>query len=223
MRAVKTGWRLQQLYEGCLMASLAHAVMVAKYPDLSYEHSWDGFNYSVQDGLGSRGTISFAKDTCFGAFRVDHLIHEAMDIELVLGDLDLGVQRLAYDDTLQYLLDDDGGQIKPIVTMVFWSDSAGAILSSHDYSRMLEMGGQLLEKQVMERTQSTKSWQAYYDMNDDQIDFMLKLFDRKLQNPNAPIVLTSQELHLLGDDEEGLAESRTSFHELNILWDSSVV
>jgi len=221
LKAIRTSWTLQQLYEGCLLASLAHAIMVAKYPDLSYEHSWDGFNYSVQDGSGGRGTISFAKNNCFGAFRVDNLIHEAIDYEYVLKGLDFDIQKLAHDDTLQYLLDDEDGQMKPVVTTVIWADNTGEICSSHDYSRMLEMGGKLLEKQLMERSQSIRSWQDYYDMSADQVDFMVDLLNRKLQNPNSPIVLTSQELRLLGDDEEGLIESRASFHELNIAWDSS--
>jgi hypothetical protein len=50
--------------------------------------------------------------------------------------------------------------------------------------------------------------------------FMLDLFKRKLRNPNIPIILSSQELRILGDDEGGLTESRTSFDELNIQWDS---
>ncbi|WP_317367261.1 hypothetical protein [uncultured Tyzzerella sp.] len=32
---------LIKLMEGCFLFSIAHAIMVAKYPMLSFEHSWD--------------------------------------------------------------------------------------------------------------------------------------------------------------------------------------
>ncbi len=36
----------QQLYNGCIFMAVAHAVTVGEYPELNYEHSWDGINYS---------------------------------------------------------------------------------------------------------------------------------------------------------------------------------
>ncbi|MGG4154302.1 hypothetical protein [Peribacillus muralis] len=54
----------QNLWNGCILASIAHAIMVTEYPDFFYEHSWDDNNYNVQDGQGTRGTISF-KDNFF--------------------------------------------------------------------------------------------------------------------------------------------------------------
>ncbi|NQM54640.1 hypothetical protein HO404_02185 [Streptococcus suis] len=63
---------IKTLYEGCYLASISCAVMSAKFPELSFEHSWDGTNYSVQDGFGSRGTITFQNTFCVGAFRSDN-------------------------------------------------------------------------------------------------------------------------------------------------------
>lgn len=34
-----------KLYQGCLLAAIVHAVAVGEYPELNYEHSWDGINY----------------------------------------------------------------------------------------------------------------------------------------------------------------------------------
>lgn len=50
---------LQNLYERCIFASVSHAIMNGKYPNLAVEHSWDGRNYSFQNLEGIRGTISF--------------------------------------------------------------------------------------------------------------------------------------------------------------------
>ena len=65
----KLNWDRNQLWEGCILASIAHAIMVAHYPDISHEQSWDGFNYSVQDSSGTRGTITFHPNFLVGAFR----------------------------------------------------------------------------------------------------------------------------------------------------------
>lgn len=65
-------WKPDELKDGCILASLAHAIMVAKYPFLANEHSWDGANYSVQDSEGQRGTITFLNGICVAAFRNDN-------------------------------------------------------------------------------------------------------------------------------------------------------
>ena len=63
---------VKTLYEGCYLASISCAVMSAKFPELSFEHSWDGASYSVQDGFGSRGTVTFQNDVCVCAIRSDN-------------------------------------------------------------------------------------------------------------------------------------------------------
>ena len=50
------------LYEKCMMASVAHAIMVGKYDLLSAEQSWDGLNYNFKNMGGIRGVISFTDD-----------------------------------------------------------------------------------------------------------------------------------------------------------------
>lgn len=57
------------IYIGCLIASISHAIMTNVYPELSYEQSWDGANYSIQNSSGMRGTITFENDFCVGAIR----------------------------------------------------------------------------------------------------------------------------------------------------------
>jgi hypothetical protein len=177
-----------------------------------------GCTYNVQDGAGTRGTISFAQGACIGAFRADSRINEPLDHERLLNELQPHLQRMAYDETLQYLLDNVCGQVKPVITTTFWTDKSGVIVSPHDYLQFMEKGGQLLERQAMTYSRSVKAWQEYYDMSDEQVNLMVSLFRRRLSYPNEPIILSSEELALLGDNEKGLMESRASFRELNILF-----
>ena len=39
----------RQLYQGCILAAIIHAVTVGEYPELNYEHSWNGFNYCMDN------------------------------------------------------------------------------------------------------------------------------------------------------------------------------
>src|SRR5690348_9136227 len=65
----KLNWQRENLWEGCILASIAHAIMVAHYPELSNEQSWDDINYNIQDSSGARGTITFHPNYYAGAFR----------------------------------------------------------------------------------------------------------------------------------------------------------
>ena len=71
----------ERLWKGCMLASIAHAIMVAYYPEVSNEHSWDGINYSIQDSAGARGTITFSQDYFVAVFRdddVERLVKNSM-------------------------------------------------------------------------------------------------------------------------------------------------
>lgn len=219
MDKFEIGWKVQHLYEGCILASIVHAIMVVKYPFLSHEHSWDGFNYSVQDSEGSRGTITFANGKCIGGFRVDSLIKETLDFKIVLEKASPLIQKLAYEETLQYMLEEVSGKVSPLITTIFWTEESGNIVSPHDFEQMIEKGGHLLEKQVMEPFEAFQSWRDNYEMNDGEFELMQKLFRKKINQPNNQIFLTKEDISLLGTDEEGLAESRESFNEINILWE----
>lgn len=219
MEISKVGWTVQQLYEGCLIASIANAISAAKFPGLSYEHSWDGINYSVQDSEGSRGTITFANGICIGAFRVDYLVNQSLDFKSVLDKVSPAIQQIAYEETLQYLLEEVSGRVVPLITTMFWAEKSGFIVSPHNYEQMVEKGGHLLERQVMEPLKAFQAWSDYFEMTNDEVELMVKLFRMKINQPNAPILLTSQDIALLGTDEEGLAESRLSFSEINIMWE----
>lgn len=46
----------KELYKRCLLAVITHAVTVGEYPKLNDEHSWDGFNYCINNSQGCRTT-----------------------------------------------------------------------------------------------------------------------------------------------------------------------
>jgi hypothetical protein len=121
------------IWNGCILASIAHAIMVAQYPELSYEHSWDGENYNI--------------------------------VKIVQG------------------------------------------------------GGYLLERQLMESDSAFESWRDYYEMTSEQVELLKSIYDRKVNNPDENIMLTKREIEIVGaESPEGLSESMASFEEIGVYW-----
>jgi hypothetical protein len=50
------------VWQGCVLASIAHAVFLCRAPLLAYERSWNGSTYGVTDTQGTRGAIVFGED-----------------------------------------------------------------------------------------------------------------------------------------------------------------
>ncbi|MFF2157689.1 hypothetical protein ACFVVQ_20565 [Paenibacillus chitinolyticus] len=208
------------LFSGCILASIAHAIMVAHYPELSYEHSWDGENYSVVDGSGGRGTITFKGNYFVGAFRNDNFTRT--DIPTAL-DFFTGapkdVLELAKNETLEYLLEEDeDGTTSPSITTAFWGDN-DTVTSVDNIVRIVQCGGYLLERQIMESDSAIESWRDYYEMTSEQVDLLKSIYGRKVNNPHEKIILSKSEIEIIQTvSPEGLSESMTSFEELGIYW-----
>ncbi|WP_230873933.1 hypothetical protein MKX50_13905 [Paenibacillus sp. FSL W8-0186] len=194
--------------------------MVAHYPELAYEHSWDGDNYSVIDGSGGRGTITFKANYIVGAFRNEN--YTRTDIPTAL-DFFTGAPKdvfeLAINETLEYLLDEDeDGTISPSITTAFWGDN-DSITSVDNIVRMIQCGAYLLERQFMEIEYAIESWREYYDMTQDQVNLLKSLYERKVNKPYGKITLSKDEIEIIGaESPEGMSESMTSFEEIRVYW-----
>lgn len=132
-------WKPDELKDGCILASLAHAIMVAKYPFLANEHSWDGANYSVQDSEGQRGTITFLNGICVAAFRNDNSERIAWKerAEHFFQGATSEVLQIANLETLQFLMDKVDGTIRPFITTAFWGErSCFLMIQCKIYSKM---------------------------------------------------------------------------------------
>ena len=219
----KLSWKMEQLWQGCILASIAHAIMVAHYPELSNEHSWDGINYNIQDSEGARGTITFNSKYCVGAFRNDNSdriktinnVKQARDYFVVAPK---EVVNLAENEALKYLLENVDGKAVPIITTAFWGveENIFTIDSTED---MYNNGAFLLERQLMDLDSSIESWAEYYDMSLQQRDLLKIIFKKKINEKAGDIILSEDEIQQIGtSDIKGLEESRISFGEIGIVW-----
>jgi hypothetical protein len=216
-------WKHKQLWQGCILATIAHAIMVAHFPELSNEHSWDGINYNVQDSEGTRGTITFDSKYCVAAFRNDDsgriLTSKFSEAHKYFQGASLEILQLAEAEALQYLLENVNGRAVPVITTAFWGEDNN-LFTNDTYNEMIENGGFLLERQVMGFDLAIEAWKEYYDMSQQQCDFLKYIYDRKISNPNEIITLSKEEISFIGsNDEEGLNESRISFEEIGIQWE----
>ncbi|WKA52687.1 hypothetical protein QWY22_09065 [Planococcus liqunii] len=140
----KQGWSYEELWQGCMLMSITHAIFVADAPDLAHEISWDGFNYNMNNSQGSRGTITFHPDFFVAGFRNDELSSDSWSAKDSLSQAPEKVIRFAEQETLQYLLDDVDGETLPSITTAIWEDK-NQVFSSHSFDEMLVKGGELLE------------------------------------------------------------------------------
>ena len=215
----RINWNAAQLWRGCVLAGIAHAITVAKYPLTSNEHSWDGWNYSVQDSAGQRGTVSFKNGCCVAAFRNDNSdrIYKVLKAEQYFKGAPKEIIELANSEALQYLLDEIEGETRPYITTAFWGKEK--LYSNDSFEEILINGGNLLEYHVLDIEMVIESWKERYDMDNGQICLLKSIYTRRVNDFNTFINLSQQEVNLLGtNDEEGLEESRISFEELRVYW-----
>lgn len=207
----------QLLYKGCLIASLSHAIMTNVYPELSYEQSWDGKNYSIQDSQGLRGTITFDSDYCVAAIRNEDssFAGNSKLVEKLLLDFPLNVVDIARAETLQYMLIDDAGIVMPSVTSMFWADDTSFHYSENN-EQSLKLDLNLISSILLSEEDAINAWQEYYDMNDDAIVLVKYLLSKKESSLLGQIVLDDEMINLIPGDQLS-SECIESLSELNII------
>ena len=186
------------IYSGCLIASISHAIMTNVYPELSYEQSWDGANYSIQNSSGMRGTITFENDFCVGAIRneMSTSIVGGESIQECMRNFPQKVVCKAYEETLQYLLMENKGIVAPYVTSVFWAD-CNTLHYEEKYIDYIEEDFALLENIVLSPKMAIKRWKEYYDMDSKVVELVDILYQLKMKDFTSIIELKENQRKLI--------------------------
>ena len=207
----------EELEKGCILATIAHAIDVAKYPEISYERSWDGINYNIQNNEGTRGTITFEKDICVAAFRNENSERLNKNISYLhyFKKAPMSILKLAKNETLQYLLENVNGHLQPVITTAFWQDKI--IRSVDQIDDFLKNGGDIISVEFMEIEKAIEWWVLEYEFSKEEKEMLLAVYQRKINNHGKTIHLTKEESNLIKKySAEGYKESCLSFQELNI-------
>jgi len=206
-----------QLFRGSILSSIAHAIMTNTYPELSYEQSWDGCNFSMNDGNGIRGTITFLENQCIGAIRNEsgNIVYGHEAILSLIKSFPLELSCIAQTDTLQYLLDHYGDEVVPGITSIFWCDCCKLYWISDNISSF-KRDFELFQICALPQRDAITVLQAYYGMNADSLELLHELFEKKSSCFSERVVLSElQKLKIPGKVIND--ECSESFREMNIV------
>lgn len=206
------------LLKNCKIASIAHAVMAGFYPELNYEHSWDGLNYNLVNENGIRGTITFYKNNCVGAFRNENSFRYQGNLNYL--SYFVGASKkiidLAEKETLQYLLIDTESGTVPAITTSFWNCKKN-IVSFDSKSEFLLHGGEIISNYFLPIKETIEKWKEYYEMNSKQVELLSIIYKKMEESKNNRIFLNLKEILMIGEiNTFDIDEVKNSFAELNI-------
>ena len=200
----------QKLYNGCIFMA-AHAVTVGEYPELDYEHSWDGINYCMNNSRGCRATITFDKKYIIAVFQDVSAKVPYQDAMNYFKGAPKAIARLAKTETLLYVLENIAGETKPYITAAFWG-TWKELYSVSQYDELMKNGAHILAVQLMEPREALRACDDYYGLTDGQMDLILSLSKQRSQTDfSIPVILKKTDA-LYGD----MDEIRVSLGELNM-------
>lgn len=209
---IKININPKQLYEGCIQAAVTHAVAVGMYPELNYEHSWDGINYCMNDSQGCRATITFHSKYIIAVFQDIEKVDRNKDALEFFDGASEEIMNIAQNEALQYVLDNLDGVVKPVITAAFWG-TWDSLNSVQTFESIVKNGGHVIRSQLLPYNEAMDVWRDYYDLDAKQISLIRKLFNAKIGSNGESLVLHNDDIESLYGD---LDECLVSLGELNI-------
>jgi hypothetical protein len=202
------------LWRGVLLGTIAQAIRVMGDLTFTHEQSWDPPNYSVQNSMGARGTITFAHEKVVGVFFDEDSPRNpfATKAPYSLGEytqhMPLDIEALAQQEALQYVLEDTESGPTAIITSAFWSTD-DRLVSFEPWEQVLSNGAHIVELQFLEAREAIPRWQETYDFTDIQTDLLIAIFERRSLNVGIPIQLSNQERQaFISKGDEGYEDAR---------------
>ena len=205
------------LYERCVMASIAHAVMVGEYDLLSAGQSWDGSNYNFQNMEGIRGVISFAENEYICTIQNNNNMYNAyigQHVSEILNGAEASIINLANEEALQYMLIDHNGKTVPFISAAFWG-SRGVNYSVQPEEQVIKISEDTIMPFLYNENDAKMYWKDYYERTEEQIEFTEKIFKRRI-NVDGRLNLTADEINKLKEWFDDIDECIESFQELEI-------
>ncbi len=214
------------LRQGTVLASIVHAVMAPRYFELFHEYSWDGTNHGVQNSMGGYGTIAFLgslKGDLVAVFFDAHSSRNPfpLNVHYEVGPFFTNMPphlfSLAYEQALQYRLEEYNGKIQPVITSAFWCVEE-RLAAAEPWSEVFENGAHLLEDYFMPAESALAEYREGYEMTKDEFKLSQSLFARKIANPSKIITITPSEKAILLEQAEpgGIENSRIAFKPMGI-------
>ena len=202
-----------ELRNGCVLATIAHAIFTGHTPELANEQSWDGPNYSVQDSQGAIGTVTFDARATVGAFFDAHSQRNPLasgahfDLTTFLAEMPADVRSVAHDEALQYLLQEYEGTTVPVITSVFWSDR-DELVTPEPWEDTFANGAHLIRTQLLPPDEGIEAWRSHYELSPGQVDLLQSLSARRTATEGAVVMSDEDMAVLVEQGRDGLEQSR---------------
>lgn len=216
MNAIFDFMNYDTLYKRCVMASVAHAIMVGKYNLLSAEQSWDGINYSFQNMEGVRGVISFSEGGYICVIQnngADEVYTEGHVSEILCGANEK-IVNLAKEEALQYMLVNYNEKMVPFISTAFWG-GRHTNYSNQSEEQIIKISEETILPFLYSKNDAKKYWKNYYEMTNEQIELVEDIYIRRI-NVKGRLNLTINEINKLKEWFNDIEECIESFQELDI-------
>ncbi|MCL2137597.1 MAG: hypothetical protein FWH40_08825 [Coriobacteriia bacterium] len=204
---------------GIIISYISHALSIADYPDMAFEQSWDGYNYSVIYGH-TRGTISFTEEAIVGAFRNERSDRidnypQARAVDY-FQDAPQHIQDIAIADTLEYLYDRIGDAEMPVATTAIWSEGEN-LYSSDDEDVFYLQGGEFLQKFFQPEEQLYEIVADEYEFKESVIEGIRSLVALKGGSIFTHVSINMERLiEIIGSSSEDLDACINALSKINI-------
>lgn len=208
------------VYERCILAALAHAVMNGRYPELAAEQLWEwGLmkNYSFLDMEGIRGAMSFKDDYFVCVLRNESSFIFGKDrlLREFFGEADEDIRRLAAEQTMMYLFYRLDGKTEPAASAAFYG-RGGDIFSVHSEAEIMRISENVIYPFVCSENEALEHWEGYNDMTKDQAELVMEIYRQRIGTeghltPDIPIIKPLTDW--FGED---ISECIETFNEMEI-------
>ena len=209
------------LYDNCVFSLIEHSVANLKFPEFSYEQSWDGITYCYHfNTLG--GTITFDLQNCIvaGAARLDlsnrRLLYRnpAFQASDFYKEASPAVKSLAENEALQYLYDDVDGRTVIVITSAFWGEN-GEVYAYEENEDFKKHGGEYVLEVLCKNLDELKKYmQEYHGFSSNEemetVEYIYSCFK------NKKVIIPQKEVPLISKKRAGYKECLKSLNEIGI-------
>jgi hypothetical protein len=212
----------EHLWRGAVLASIGHAVWIMADPLLNYELAWEGPNYQRQDSQGTRGTMTFAPEGLIGVFRDDQSSRAPWHcttpyrLEDFFAGIPPDLRQLAEEEALMYVRDAYDGQVSPLITTAFWA-STGDVTAAEPWSAVLEHGGHLIARELMDMEEGLAAWREHYGWSAAETDLIATLFMRRMATDAAVVVSPTEWECITRAGTAGIDDARVLLEHLGFI------
>ncbi len=189
------------LWEGCILASCVHSVMLTEYPFTLREHAWSGELYMTETSEGKAALVFDEKKGlvlgmfCLYASERNGLVITEQYAGSHYREAPSDIQEMAL--MLSQLFEEGEEEKKlPYVTTGFWQED-GQILSRDDEEDWLIHGGRILERQMATFEESMPYYEEICSMDERRVEIAERIYRERIASHEGSVMLTKEEIEVL--------------------------